>query len=70
MGGSLAAKAVVGGDSVVSATGTLLSAGTGTSRTQSVSAVDFSRTFGGLLVTGKLDCLLKLPQQELGKKGS
>lgn len=47
MGRSLAAKAVVGGESVVSATGPLLSAGTGTSRTLSVSAVDFSRTFGG-----------------------
>lgn len=25
---------------------------------------------GELLVTGKLHCLLKLPQQELGKKGT
>lgn len=47
LGRSLAARAVVSADSVASATGTLLSAGTGTSRTQSVSAVDFSGNFGG-----------------------
>lgn len=65
MGGSLAAKAVVEGDSVVSAAG-IVPSGTGTSRTQSTSA--FSSTFGGTPGDWQISLLVQVPSQELGKK--
>lgn len=67
MGGSLAANALVRGDSVVSATG-IVPSGTGTSRTQSTSAVAFSRTFGGTPGDWQIGLFVQVPSQELGKK--
>lgn len=68
MGRSLAAKAVVRGDTVVSATG-IVPSGTGTSRTQSTSAVAFGRTFGGTPGDWQIGLFVRVPSQELGKKG-
>lgn len=65
-GRSLAAKAVVEGDNVVSAAG-IVPSGTGTSRTQSTSA--FTRTFGGTPGDWQIGLLVQVPSQELGKKG-
>lgn len=64
----MAAKAVVRGDSVVSATGVVPS-GTGTSRTQSTSAVAFSRTFGVTPGDWQIGLFVQVPSHELGKKG-